>query len=59
MIRYCRKLNPEAIIIVMGCFAEANPTYLEGIDIRVGNTSKSKVLELLEEYQKTKEKQLL
>ena len=59
MIRYCRKLNPEAIIIVMGCFVEANPTYLEGIDIRVGNTSKSKVLELLEEYQKTKEKQIL
>ena len=56
MIRFCRKLNREAVIIAMGCFIEANPTYEEGIDIRVGNKNKSKVISLLRKHLETNEK---
>ncbi len=56
MIRYCRKLNQKAIIIAMGCFVEANPDFEEDADILIGNKGKSKILEYLENYQKTKKK---
>ncbi len=59
MIRFCRKLNKEAIIIAMGCFIEAHPDYLEGIDIRVGNLFKNKVLTYLEEYERMHQAKIL
>lgn len=55
MIHRAIKLNKEAIIIVMGCFIEANKDYnVDGVDIIIGNKDKSKIIDLIEEYQKDK-----
>ena len=53
--------NPNAIIVVMGCFIEANKDYENsGVSIIIGNKDKNKVLELVEDYiQEKKQKKLL
>lgn len=49
--------NPDAIIVVMGCMIEANKDYNNSdISIIIGNKDKNKVVELVEEYLKEKEK---
>ena len=53
MLRRARKLNPEAVIVAAGCFAQASAEYLrkEGtVDIILGNNQKNQLLALLEEY---------
>lgn len=51
MIRNAIKRNPDACIVAMGCFIEANKDYeIEGLDIVIGNKDKSKIIELLDEY---------
>lgn len=56
MIRAAIKRNPEACIVAMGCFIEANKDYeIEGLDIVLGNKDKSKILELLDNYFAQKE----
>lgn len=54
MIRRCIAKNPEAIIIVTGCYAQVNPDealLIEGVDFVCGNNGKSiiasKALDLL------------
>ncbi len=43
--------NPNSVIVVMGCFIEANKDYdNDGISIIIGNKDKNKVVELVEEY---------
>jgi len=53
--------NPNSIIVVMGCFIEANKDYNhDGVSIIIGNKDKNKVVKLVEEYIKEKkEKKLL
>lgn len=50
MIHKCIKMNPEAIICVMGCYAQTNPeaTSIEGVDILVGNGNKKDVVAQIE-----------
>ena len=49
--------NPDACIVAIGCFIEANHDYHEdGVDILLGNANKSKVLEYVERYWQTKQK---
>ena len=56
MIRQAIKRNPDACIVAMGCFIEANKDYeIEGLDIVVGNKDKSKIPDLIEEYFTKKE----
>ena len=51
MIRQAIKRNPNACIVAMGCFIEANKDYeIEGLDIVVGNKDKSKIPDLIDEY---------
>lgn len=51
MIRNAIKRNPDACVVAMGCFIEANKDYeIEGLDIVIGNKDKSKIIELLDEY---------
>lgn len=51
MIRNAIKKNPDACVVAMGCFIEANKDYeIEGLDIVIGNKDKSKIIELLDEY---------
>lgn len=56
MIRTAIKRNPNACVVAMGCFTEANKDYqIEGLDIIIGNKDKSKIIELLDEYFSKKE----
>ena len=56
MIRAAIKRNPDACVVAMGCFIEANKDYeIEGLDIVIGNKDKSKIIELLDEYFTKKE----
>ena len=49
--------NPNACIVVMGCMIEANKDYDNSeVSIIIGNKDKNKVVELVEEYFKNKEK---
>ena len=51
MIRKAIKKNPDAIVIAMGCFIEANKDVdISGLDIIIGNKDKSKIVEIIEEY---------
>lgn len=50
--------NPNAIIVVMGCMIEANKDYDNSdVSIIIGNKDKNKVVELVEDYIKNKEKE--
>ena len=46
MIRKAIKMNPNAIICVMGCFSQTNPDAkeIDGVDIIVGNGNKKEVV---------------
>ena len=49
--------NENSIIVVMGCMIEAHKDIkLDGVSIIIGNKDKAKVVSLVEEYIKTREK---
>lgn len=60
IIRKARKMNPNACIIVMGCFVEYKKDEIKDIlpeaDIIIGNNDKSKVREYLTKYLSNKNK---
>lgn len=57
VIHQAIRRNPDACIVAIGCFIEANHDYHEdGVDILLGNANKSKVLEYVERYGQTKQK---
>ena len=56
MIHQVVRRNPDACIVAMGCFIEANKDIsLDGVDIVLGNKDKSKIVSLVEEYFAKKE----
>lgn len=57
MIRKAKKINPEAVVVVAGCYAQVAPdevAKIEGVDIIIGTKDKGKAAELVEEYKKNK-----
>ena len=58
MVSKCRKLNPFAIVIVMGCYIQTSKNTNIDADIVIGNGNKDKIIELLNEYKKEKEKKI-
>lgn len=50
MIHKCIKMNPSAIICVMGCYAQTNDEVkeIEGIDILIGNGNKKSVVDTID-----------
>lgn len=60
MIRHARKVNKNACIVALGCFVEANKDKImelvPEIDIAVGNKDKSKIVNLINEYFRNKER---
>ena len=57
VIHQAIRRNPDACIVAIGCFIEANHDYHEdGVDILLGNANKSNVLEYVERYWQTKQK---
>lgn len=51
MIRQAIRNNPDACVVAMGCFIEANKNYqIPGLDVVIGNKDKSKIVELIHQY---------
>ncbi|MBI5970014.1 MAG: tRNA (N(6)-L-threonylcarbamoyladenosine(37)-C(2))-methylthiotransferase MtaB [Deltaproteobacteria bacterium] len=50
LIRRARKLNPDALVIVTGCYAQVSPDAvkrIEGVDYVIGNPEKKAVLDFI------------
>ena len=59
MIRRTKQINPEGILVVMGCYAQVSPgdvAKIKEVDIIIGTDKKSRVYDAVEEYIKNKEK---
>lgn len=56
MIRRAKKINPDSIIVVCGCFAENHKENILslGVDILIGNKDKSRIINLINDYYETK-----
>lgn len=55
IINEAKRKNSDAIIVVMGCYSQVNSDLIDA-DIVIGNKDKSKIIELLDECIKKKEK---
>lgn len=53
IINQARKINKDAIIVVMGCYTQVSSDDINA-DIILGNKDKSKIIEIIEEYLKNK-----
>lgn len=54
IIRKAKRENPESIVAVVGCYSQTAPKEVEaidGVDIVLGTTERSKIVELVEEFQ--------
>ncbi|MGL5630221.1 MAG: tRNA (N(6)-L-threonylcarbamoyladenosine(37)-C(2))-methylthiotransferase MtaB [Mycoplasmoidaceae bacterium] len=51
-IRRPKRINPNAIVIVMGCYAQMNPNDATdlNVDIWIGNKYKNEIIKLINEY---------
>lgn len=59
MIRQARKKNPNSVVAAMGCFTQIRDNdnaIMDFVDVVIGNTDKSKIVDLIEEYIKNKKK---
>lgn len=57
IIRQAKRRNPNALVIAMGCFIQANPNLvMDDVDILIGNKDKSRIIDFIENYFKDKEK---
>ncbi len=59
MIRQARKKNPNAVVAAMGCFTQIRDNdnaIMDFVDVVIGNTDKSKIVDLIEEHLNTKKK---
>lgn len=52
-IKQARNLNPDAIIVVAGCYSQTNPKAVKALeiaDVIIGNTEKENIVEIVESY---------
>ena len=59
-IRKMKRLNPAAVIVIMGCYPQTNPVEvldLLGADIVMGTTDKGKAVEFVEQFLQNREMQ--
>lgn len=58
VIRRAIRKNPEALIVVTGCYAQVMPKEvldIEGVDIVIGTQGREKIFDYIEAYQREKE----
>jgi len=51
-IRRCRRLNPEALIAVVGCYSQIAPAEvmaIEGVNLVLGTSQRNRIVELLDD----------
>ena len=59
MIRQARAKNKNAVVAAMGCFTQIrdnNNSIMDYVDFVIGNSNKSKIVDLIEEYINSKKK---
>jgi len=57
-----RRRNPNAVVVATGCYAQISPealARLKEVDLVVGNTHKSEIVKLVEEFLERREKKLV
>jgi len=62
VIRRAQRANPHAFIIVTGCYAQLRPAEIaaiEGVDVVLGAHEKFRLFQLIEEFSKREQPQLL
>lgn len=62
MIRRARKTNPDAVVLVTGCYAQTSSeevAAMEDVDLVVGNNQRSHVVELVEAFEHDHQKRQL
>lgn len=55
MLHKAKKMNPEAIVVATGCYAQTDTEKLKedtSVDLILGNNQKNRIVEALEEYEK-------
>lgn len=55
MLHKAKKMNPEAIVVATGCYAQTDTEKLEAdtsVDLILGNNQKNRIVEALAEYEK-------
>lgn len=53
MLHRAKQLNPEAVVVAVGCYVQTGQTDLEkdgSVDLCIGNNRKKDIVEILEEY---------
>ena len=61
MLHKAKKMNPDAIVVATGCYAQADTEKLKedtAVDLILGNNQKTQFVEALEEYEKEHAKQV-
>ena len=61
MLHKAKKMNPYAIVVATGCYAQADTEKLKedtAVDLILGNNQKTQIVEALEEYEKEHAKQV-
>lgn len=61
MLHKAKKMNPNAIVVATGCYAQADTEKLKedtAVDLILGNNQKTQIVEALEEYEKEHAKQV-
>ena len=56
-IRRAKRDNPDSTVIVVGCYSQVAPeevAAINGVDIVIGTTERNKIVELYEEFDKSK-----
>jgi len=58
LIRRCTKINPDAIVVVAGCYAQVAPREIEdipGVNLILGTSGKNRIVEMVEGLRKDKQ----
>lgn len=61
MLHKAKKMNPDAIVVATGCYAQADTEKLKedtAVDLILGNNQKTQIVEALEKYEKEHAKQV-
>ena len=62
MMRQAKELNPEAIIVACGCYAQVAKdqiAQIDEVDLIIGSKEKNKIVDIIEEYLKNQNKEIL